>query len=92
MDISLAGALFIADATLELQIPQECTSKVFFGGKYAYISVGGLIVRLHDHLIGIEFVDVSKILEQELYRLVDLDLRAAGLRNREVPALLMKTN
>jgi c-di-GMP-binding flagellar brake protein YcgR len=92
MDISLTGALFIADVALELQIGQKCRPTVFFGGKSAYIALEGWIVRLHDHLIGIEFVDVSETLEQELYRLVDLNLSTVGLRNSDIPALLRKTN
>jgi len=92
MDISLTGALFIADVTLEIQIGQECRPTVFFGGKYAYIVLEGWIVRRHDHLIGIEFADVGETMEQELLRLANPNLSSAGLRNRDVPALLRKSN
>jgi PilZ domain len=88
IDISLRGALFMADKLPELGLDQQSTLTVYYAGKSAFLVVNGWIVHLHERQVGVKFVQGSKTLEQSLLRLIDLNLGTHRLLKREIPALL----
>ena len=90
MDISLSGALLLIYPMPDFRICNECKLTVFYSGGTPFLNIDGRVAHLHDHLIGIEFANVSNATEKSLRHLVDLNLGMHQLLDRDIPALLRK--
>lgn len=88
MNLSMSGALFIVDTTLDLPIGQGCMLMAYSGeGERKYISLESRIVDLHNHLVGIKFAEASDDEKKALQRMVDFYLEAPRPLYRETPAM-----
>lgn len=88
LDVSFNGALFSADAPLNVDVGHQCeltgksAEKVVFSARTARVSY------VLGTLVGVEFLGCDESLMNALHRLVDMNLGTPQLLTRDIPALL----
>jgi len=90
VDISAKGCLFASDASLRFDIGMHCGISVKEGRANHFATFHGNVVHADDHLIGVEFRDLSEAASKTLDRILSMNLAPNSMVNREMPALLRR--
>lgn len=88
LDISARGCLFVTDAGARLPVGSTCQVRVRHAPRRDSPSFAGVLAHCHEHLLGIEFVDVGEDTQATLHQIIEMNLAPAKLLERELPALL----
>jgi hypothetical protein len=88
LDISACGCLFVTDASVDLAPGHACQVLVRHAPRRDAPSFVGIVAHRHDHLLGIEFVDIGQDAHATLYQIIEMNLAPPRLLERELPALL----
>jgi hypothetical protein len=88
LDISACGCLFAADGGIRIPVGRDCRVLVRHAPRRDLPSFGGILAHCHDHLLGIEFVDISDDAHDALHQIVEMNLAPVRLLERQLPALL----
>lgn len=88
IDISLAGALLALDQPLVVLSGAECRLAIYRRRLNPGESIGGQAVYCADHLLGMRFTEIGGAAENELRLLIEMNLAAPRLLERDLPALL----
>ncbi len=88
MDISAKGCLFVTDASVRFPVGNLCHVLVLHAPRRESASLGGVLAHCHEHLLGIEFAEISEEAHQALHQIIEMNLAPPRLLERELPALL----
>lgn len=88
LDISARGCLFVTDAGTRFALGHSCQIRVRHAPRRDSPSFGGVLTHCHEHLLGVEFVDIGADAQATLHQIVEMNLAPAKLLERELPALL----
>lgn len=88
MDISLSGALFALDQPLDLSSGTECRLAIYHRRLNPAECICGTVVYCAGHLVGIGFMKIGGVAEDELRLMIEMNLASPRLLDRDWPALL----
>ena len=88
LDVSLKGALFMADGHFGAMAGQLCSLDLYHAGQPGFCSATALVAYHRESLVGLEFVDLTDGARQLLTQVISMNLAVDTLLGRDLPEML----
>ena len=88
MDVSLSGALFALDRPLGPSSGTECRLAIYHRRLKSAECICGTVVYRVGHLVGVGFMQIGGVAEEELRLMIEMNLASPRHLERDLPALL----
>jgi len=88
LDVSLKGALFMADSHLGEAAGHMGCLEIFDAGQPGFCSATALVAHHQENLVGLEFVDLNDGIRQLLTQVINMNLAVDTLLERDLLDML----